>query len=206
MQEALRTYLELATGITDASRKKVKKAVKDAVGKGGATAEQIRALTSDLVATNAANRDALAKLVRFEVDRALGVVGLATAEEVAELTARVHELEHQLRAAEQKTDATADSGPGSESPPPVTKSAAKRAAKKAIAADRTAPTKRATKRAAKAQPATATTATATTAADADTTTADLGKAGERTAPAKYATGGAARKTAARRAPARKAQS
>ena len=96
MQEAVRTYLELALGLTDTSRKKVRKAVKDAVGKGGATAEQIKALTTDLVAANSANRDAMSKLVRFEVDRALGVVGLATAEEVSELTARVRELEAQL--------------------------------------------------------------------------------------------------------------
>ncbi len=46
-----------------------------------------------------ANREALTKLVRFEVDRALGAVGLATADEVAELTRRVHDLERQLREA-----------------------------------------------------------------------------------------------------------
>ena len=97
MQDALRTYLELASGLTEASRKTVKKAVKEVVGKTGATAEQMRALTGDLLAVNSANRDALAKLVRFEVDRALGVVGLATADEVNELTARVRELERQLR-------------------------------------------------------------------------------------------------------------
>ena len=204
MQEALRTYLELATGLTDASRKKVKKAVKDAVGKGGATAEQIRALTSDLIATNAANRDALAKLVRFEVDRALGVVGLATAEEVADLTARLHELERQLRAAEHKAAVTAEPESDLDAPPPVKKSAAKRvAAKKALAADRTVPTKRATKRSAKAQPATATdanasTATNVTATDAEATTAAPAKASKRAVPAK--------KTAARRAAARQAQS
>lgn len=99
MQEALRTYLELAMGLTEVSRKKVKKAVKDAVGKGGATADQLRALSADLLATNSANREALTKLVKFEVDRALGVVGLATAEEVAELTGRVRELERELAAA-----------------------------------------------------------------------------------------------------------
>src|SRR5205814_6719886 len=74
MQEAMRTYLELAMGLTEASRKKVRKVVKDAVGRSGATADQVKTLTSDLMATNSANRDALSKLVRFEVDRALGVV------------------------------------------------------------------------------------------------------------------------------------
>jgi polyhydroxyalkanoate synthesis regulator phasin len=100
MQEAMRTYLELAMGLTETSRKKVRKAVKEAVGRSGATADQVKSLTGDLMAANSANRDALAKLVRFEVDRALGVVGLATADEVGELTHRVRDLERQLREAE----------------------------------------------------------------------------------------------------------
>lgn len=96
MQESLRTYLELAMGLTEVSRKKVKRAVKDAVGKGGATADQLKQLTTDVLAANSANRDSMVKLVRFEVDRALGMVGLATAEEVGELTARVRQLEQEL--------------------------------------------------------------------------------------------------------------
>src|SRR4051812_10284673 len=99
MQEAMRTYLELAMGLTDTSRKRVRRVVKEAVGRGNATAGQVKALTSDVMAINAANRQALLKLVRFEVDRALGVVGLATADEVTELTDRVRDLERQLRQA-----------------------------------------------------------------------------------------------------------
>src|SRR3954467_6998424 len=100
MQEAMRTYLELALGLTETSRKRVRKAVKEAVGRSGATADQVKALTGELLAANSANREALSKLVRFEVDRALGVVGLATADEVGELTQRVRDLERQLREAE----------------------------------------------------------------------------------------------------------
>ncbi|MCZ7438292.1 hypothetical protein O7598_17915 [Micromonospora sp. WMMC241] len=99
MQDAWRAYLELAMGLTEAPRKKAQDAVKRAVGQGGATAGQLQALAEELVATGLANREALTKLVRFEVDRALGAVGLATADEVAELTRRVHDLERQLREA-----------------------------------------------------------------------------------------------------------
>ena len=106
MRKAVRTYLELAMGVTDTSTKKVRKAVEEAVGKGGATADQIKALTSDLMAARSANREGISKLVRFEVDRALGVVGLATADEVSELTARVRDLERQLRQAETGGDTT----------------------------------------------------------------------------------------------------
>jgi polyhydroxyalkanoate synthesis regulator phasin len=123
MQEAMRTYLELAMGLTETSRKKVRKAVKDAVGRSGATADQVKALTGDLMAANSANREAMAKLVRFEVDRALGVVGLATTDEVGELTQRVRDLERQLREAE-----------GGEAPAAAAPSPAKRGTAKATAA------------------------------------------------------------------------
>ncbi|SCF25431.1 Polyhydroxyalkanoate synthesis regulator phasin [Micromonospora viridifaciens] len=106
MQDAWRAYLELAMGLTEAPRKKAQDTVRRVVGQGGATAAQLQALAEELVSTGMANREALAKLVRFEVDRALSAVGLATADEVAELTRRVRELERQLREA-QATSAAA---------------------------------------------------------------------------------------------------
>ncbi|MEV4695896.1 hypothetical protein AB0K27_32835 [Micromonospora echinospora] len=106
MQDAWRAYLELAMGLTEAPRKKAQDAVMRVVGQGGATAAQIQTLAEELVATGLANRESLTKLVRFEVDRALGAVGLATADEVAELTRRVHDLERQLR------EARGNLGPG----------------------------------------------------------------------------------------------
>ncbi|MDM4718600.1 hypothetical protein QTQ03_02930 [Micromonospora sp. WMMA1363] len=99
MQDAWRAYLSLAMGLTEAPRKRAQEAVRRLAGTGGATAAQLQALAEELVSTSAANREALTKLVRFEVDRALGAVGLATADEVVELTRRVHDLERQLRAA-----------------------------------------------------------------------------------------------------------
>ncbi|MGX4655266.1 phasin family protein [Micromonospora sp. SCSIO 07396] len=99
MQDAWRAYLELALGLTEAPRKRAQDAARRLAGTGGATAVQLQALAEELFATGVANREALTKLVRFEVDRALGAVGLATADEVAELTRRVHDLERQLREA-----------------------------------------------------------------------------------------------------------
>ncbi|GIJ22821.1 phasin family protein [Micromonospora lutea] len=99
MQDAWRAYLELAMGLTEAPRKKAQEAVRRAMGSTGATAAQLQTLAEELRSTGAANREALTKLVRFEVERALGAVGLATAEEVAELDRRVRELERQLRSA-----------------------------------------------------------------------------------------------------------
>ncbi|TDB74446.1 phasin family protein [Micromonospora sp. KC723] len=152
MQDAWRAYLELAMGLTEAPRKKAQDAVRRLVGTSGATAAQLQALAEELVSTGAANRESLTKLVRFEVDRALGAVGLATADEVAELTRRVRELERQLREAKAgpgtaptspadlagagaPADAGSDTGtPGSSPVPAPTQAVAKKAvAKKAVA-------------------------------------------------------------------------
>src|SRR5437762_1788040 len=104
-QDAWRSYLEMALGLTEASRKQATKAVKQALGKGGATAEQLQGLAEELLKTSAANREALTRLVNAELERALNRVGLARAEEVSELTTRVRELENELRAARAATPA-----------------------------------------------------------------------------------------------------
>jgi polyhydroxyalkanoate synthesis regulator phasin len=151
MQEAWKAYLELALGLTDASRKKAQKVAKKLVGKGGVTAAQLQTLAEDLVATSLANREALSKLVRFEVDRTLGKVGLATAEEVADLTARVRDLEEELRQAR----ATAEpAGAPATDGVPVTNATAP-VAKKTIA-KKTVAKKTVARKAADAPPATAT--------------------------------------------------
>ncbi|MFD2768333.1 phasin family protein [Micromonospora eburnea] len=140
MQDAWRAYLELAMGLTEAPRKKAQDAVRRVVGQGGATAAQLQALAEELVSTGMANREALTKLVRFEVDRALGAVGLATADEVAELTRRVRELERQLREAkaapppaEPAAAAPVSALPDRPAPTPTKGVAKKAIAKKAIA-------------------------------------------------------------------------
>src|SRR5262249_19542976 len=100
-QDALRAYLEMALGLTEASREKATKAGRGVLGKGGATADQLQDLAEELLKISAANREAMTKLVRYELDRALGRVGLATADEVSALTARVRQLEAELAEARQ---------------------------------------------------------------------------------------------------------
>ena len=82
MQDAWRAYLEMALGLTEAPRKKAQKVAGELLNKGGATAGQLQGLVEDLLSTGVANREALTNIVRYEVDRALGLVGLATADEV----------------------------------------------------------------------------------------------------------------------------
>ncbi|WP_203716413.1 phasin family protein [Asanoa siamensis] len=159
MQDAWRAYLELALGATETSRKKAEKVARKLVGKGGATAAQLTAIAEEMVTTSAANREALVKLIRFEVDKALGRVGLATADEVAELNTRVRDLEVELRTEKARADAAE-----AVAVPPAKSAPAKKAATKAAPAEKAAPAKKA-----------ATKATAATTATPDPTTATPAK-------------------------------
>ncbi|WFE28778.1 hypothetical protein O7623_06190 [Solwaraspora sp. WMMD791] len=145
MRDAWRAYLELALGLTEASRKKAEQTARSLVGKGGATAAQLQAMAEDLFTAGTANRESLTRLVRVEVDRALDAVGLAKADEVAALRERIRRLEADVEQARARTAAataaaaTAEAslpaaGPGAPataaSPAPV---AGKAVAKKAVA-------------------------------------------------------------------------
>ncbi len=105
MQDAWRSYLELALGFTEASRKKAMSVARTLTERSGVTVEQLQQVAEDLTETSAANREALVKLIRYELDRALAAVGLATAEEVGDLTRRIRDLETNLRDAEARAAA-----------------------------------------------------------------------------------------------------
>ena len=143
MYDAWRAYLEVAMGLTQASRRRAEQIARDLIGKGGATASQLQNMAEELLAAGRANREALAKLVRYELERALGAVGLASADEVRALEERVRRLEREVRAAGPSAAApAAPQAPGTQAP-----QAAEAAARKAAA--RKAPAKTAAKKTAK---------------------------------------------------------
>lgn len=97
VRDALRTYLTMASGLVEVPRQQAMRVAKALVSQGETTAGQAGQVADDLIGTSRANRDALLQLIRYEVDRGLGRLGLATAEEVRELTERVQALEAQVR-------------------------------------------------------------------------------------------------------------
>ncbi|MCU1674181.1 MAG: Polycystic kidney disease protein 1-like 3 [Frankiales bacterium] len=128
MRDALKSYLALAGGLTDVTRQRATAAAKALVAQGEATAEQVTTLADDLLKQSKSNREAVAALVKYEVDRTLGRVGLATNDEVHELTQRVRTLEAQLREAQagQKSETPAKA-PAKKAAQAPAKAAAKKA-------------------------------------------------------------------------------
>ena len=97
MRDALKSYLALASGLSEVTRQKAAGAAKALVAQGEATAGQMTELADDLLQQSRQNREAVTALVKYEVDRAFGLVGLAATDEVAQLTERVRALEAALR-------------------------------------------------------------------------------------------------------------
>lgn len=151
-QDAWRTYLELALGLTEKPRKRAKQAIDTLAAQSGASVDQLRSMTEELVETSVANREAVAKLVRSELDKALRAVGLVNADRLTEMQSRIDELEHRLAETEAGGSAATRSAGAATKPtaakPTATKPTAKKtAAKKTAAAKKTTAKKAAAKKA-----------------------------------------------------------
>jgi polyhydroxyalkanoate synthesis regulator phasin len=100
VREAVTNYLTLASGLTEVTRKRATAAAKALVAQGEATVEQVSGLAEEIVETSRSNRAALVNLMRYEIDRTLSRLGMATADEVTALRGRIAELERQLAEAQ----------------------------------------------------------------------------------------------------------
>jgi polyhydroxyalkanoate synthesis regulator phasin len=136
VKDAIKGYLALATGLTEVTRQRATSAAKALVAQGEATAGQVQALTDDLVAQSKSNREAVVSLVKYEVDKALGRVGLVSKDEVDGLKRRIRTLETQLK------DSPKPAGPT----PPAKKAAARSTAAKKAPAKKTVSKKTVTKK------------------------------------------------------------
>jgi polyhydroxyalkanoate synthesis regulator phasin len=122
VKDAIKGYVALASGLTEVTRQRATAAAKALVAQGEATAGQVQALADDLVAQSKSNREAMVSLVRYEVDKALGRVGLVGKDEVEALQRRVKQLEAQLRDAQPRS-----AGPAKAAKAPAKSTAAKKA-------------------------------------------------------------------------------
>jgi len=157
VRDALKNYLNLASGLTEVGRQRAVAASKALVAQGEATAEQVSSLAEDLIQTSKSNREMITALVRSEVEKALNVVGLATADSVDRLTKRLQSLESALRDASTDKPAApakpaakpAAKKPAVKKAPTAKKPAAKPAAKAPARKPATKPARKPAKKAAK---------------------------------------------------------
>lgn len=168
VREALRNYVTLAAGLSEVTRQRAMQAARALASQGEATRDQVSSLAEDLVSTSRKNREAIATLVRLEVEKAMSRVGVATADEVAVLTRRLQRLEGALRGGSGTKKAT---GTKSAAKQP-SRTSAKTATVKKATAKKTTPKKsgarKSTAKKAPAKKAAPATPTATTAPAATT--------------------------------------
>ena len=143
VMDALRGYLQLANGLTDVTRQRALAAAKALAASGtevltdastvpANVSRQVQALADDLLATSRSNRDLLVGLVRSEVERTVGVLGLASGDDMESISVHVRRIERRV----DDIDARLRAAVGLSEPeePPAKKAPAKKApAKKAPA-------------------------------------------------------------------------
>lgn len=104
----LRNYLEMATGLTEATAAKAMEVAGSLIAQGMSLgtkqpadmASSVAQAADDLMAQSKTNRDLLIGLIRTEVDKAIGRVGFVREDELAALRARVEKVESQVATVE----------------------------------------------------------------------------------------------------------
>lgn len=166
MLEALRGYVQLATGLTEVTVTKAREAAAALLSQGldltgavpvpgkdqatqaaTAAAGQVSKLADELVETSEQNRELLVGLVRTEVDRAAGRMGFVREEELAAVRRHVSRLESSL------AEVRAQMGSAPAVPAPAVAEPAAEPAAEAPAADDAEPAPRPRKKKVVVQPA-----------------------------------------------------
>ena len=126
VMDALKGYVQLATGLTEVTAAKARDAATALVnqgmqwtGKSSDAMESVQDIADDLLVTSQQNREALMEMIRTEVDRAVGRLGFVREDELAALRARVERLESGTDAPSTASDAP--SAGGDETPAPKVK-------------------------------------------------------------------------------------
>lgn len=97
VREAMKNYLALASGLTEVTRQRARAAARALVNQGEAIPSQVSGLADDLIQTSRSNRDALLGIIRYEIERTMSRVGVASSDEVQALSDRVRALEEEVR-------------------------------------------------------------------------------------------------------------
>lgn len=116
VMDALRGYVQLASGLTEVTRQRAQQAAKALLQQSGAESLTTRVsdLADEIVATSKSNRQLLQAIVANEVEGAVARLGFARVEEVAALSRRIEKLEREV--AEARAVAADPSAPAAPAP------------------------------------------------------------------------------------------
>lgn len=103
VKDALKAYLQLASGLTEVTRERATSAAQALVTHVGSlsrnpkeSSAQVRALADELAKTARDNRDLVMGMVRSETERAVAAIGAASTDELAALRRRVDSMQIRL--------------------------------------------------------------------------------------------------------------
>jgi polyhydroxyalkanoate synthesis regulator phasin len=140
-------YLQALASLSDLTRTQAERVASLLAKQGEVQTAQVNRVTEDLMRRTQKNREILTRLVQREVKRQLGVLGMASRDEVARLQQRI-------RALEQEVERSSKAAPAR----PVTAEASEPAAAKPAARTRAASSRTATKPSTRAKGASSKTA------------------------------------------------
>jgi polyhydroxyalkanoate synthesis regulator phasin len=101
VMDALRGYVQLASGLTEVSRQRAQQAAKQLLQQTGADSltaglsARVSELADEIIATSKSNRALLQAIITNEVEGVVARLGFVRAEEVAALRRRVDKLEQE---------------------------------------------------------------------------------------------------------------
>ena len=109
MPSAREQYLQALASLSDLTRTQAERVAGLLAKQGEVQSAQVGRVAEDLLRRTQKNRETMSRLVQREVKRQLGVLGMATRDEVARLQQRVRALEQQLERSSRPAPASAAS-------------------------------------------------------------------------------------------------
>jgi polyhydroxyalkanoate synthesis regulator phasin len=100
-------YLQALASLSDLTRAQAERVAALLAKQGEVQSAQVSRVAEDLLRRTQKNREIMSRLVQREVKRQLGVLGMATRDEVARLQQRVRALEQELERATRAAASTA---------------------------------------------------------------------------------------------------
>jgi polyhydroxyalkanoate synthesis regulator phasin len=118
-------YLQALASLSDLTRTQAERVASLLAKQGEVQSAQVNRVTEDLMRRTQKNREILTRLVQREVKRQLGVLGMASRDEVARLQQRVRALEQEVERSAKSASARPSAASATESAPAAATPAAR---------------------------------------------------------------------------------